>query len=496
MCWHNIRYLCLALSLALAGCGGDGTDLGGGNTGGGTTPTTEPTTEPTPDPGAPSDNVVLTIPGDILELDRRNATIPFTYTLDLPPSFTAVYGMDISGTAVPGEDYDLDNSKLTFPPGQQSAVLNLTTKQSNQPRGGRTVKIRFFNDEGQEATQTFIIMGDVRLNDTGMEQFSDENSYDLATTVASHPGQDAERGADVVNTTDSNAAYFKNGSEMNPVSNFYLGQAGFRYTKIDFAGNELSAQAADWRCIRDEMTGMVWERKSSYNQVTAIPDPAVLVPPVPDTRETFYVSARPADFHAVNFVYPWLDEDDTTNGGEAGWMADLRGAALPQESPYQPALGVGAFTQDVNAICAFSNLGRDFELFCSTGHYVKEANHQGVCGYKDWQVPTVEQFRSVFNYSNLNKNETDILDKTFFDCAADNCVVSNDPSNPLNKTLYWTSTTSAENNASALCFDITTARLQLCSKLESNKVMIVRRDDKSLTNNNTPSPEPTAEPTP
>ncbi|WP_303508911.1 DUF1566 domain-containing protein [Motilimonas sp. 1_MG-2023] len=477
MCWRKLAILTSAILLSACG-GGGSTDLSGGGSDGGTTPSTEPSpgpsTEPTVSPSdAPSNKVTLTIPGEVLELDRKNNTIPFPYTLDLIPSFDAKYSMEITGTAVMGEDYDIDpKQELIFSAGSKTATLNLTTYQSSQPRGGRTLKIRFSNDEGQEATQTFIISGDVRLNDTGMASYSDETDYNLPTEPASHPGQDASRGFDVVNVDDAkaDAPYYKDGSERSAGNPYYLGQAGFRYSKMNFAGKELNANATDWRCVKDEITGMVWERRAAVNNLSVVPDPN-------DPTKQTVISATPDNFHASNFKYAWLNSDANQNGGFPGWkMGDINGGALKNEEGYQPA----------SLSCAYERRPRDFELYCSTEQYIEEANFQGVCGFKDWTLPTVEQLRSIFNYGNAGVN-AHVLDPTFFDCASNDCVTTSGDA------TYWTSTTSAEQPASALCFDISSGALQICSKQEAHKMLLVRRDDKSLVNNN---PTPSAEPTP
>ncbi|RJG50013.1 Lcl domain-containing protein [Motilimonas pumila] len=481
MCWRKIGIL--TASILVAACGGGGSkDLSGG---GSTTPV--PSGEPNPSGGPTtppaSNEVVLMIPGEILELDRRNATIPFEYALDLPPSFTADFYMELSGSAVIGEDFELDNyNVLSFAPGQQVAYLNMTLFESNKPRGGRTLNIKFSNDDGQEATQTFIISGDVRLNDTGITTFSDEFSYDSTASLASHPNQDADFGSDVVNVNDASAPYYKSPNELDLNSDYYLGEAGFRYVKLDAAGNELNAQATQWRCVKDEVTGMVWERKGGHNELylaTNEPPPA---PGEEDNREFYWTAADLSNDNAVNFSYPWHDINDNTNGGKPGWiLGDGKGGALP-----------GLPLPAANSICAFDNIARDGDRYCSTNDYVEEANLKGTCGFTDWQVPTVEQFRSIFNYQNLANGSTDILDPTFFDCAGDSCLVDLE-----GHALYWTATTAAAGPGSALCFDITTARLQQCSKNEHNKVMIVRRDDKTLVDNNEPEPssEPAPEPT-
>ena len=40
------------------------------------------------------------------------------------------------------------------------------------------------------------------------------------------------------------------------------GQGGFSYTRLDASGNSLPASAATWSCVRDNVTGLVWEVKT------------------------------------------------------------------------------------------------------------------------------------------------------------------------------------------------------------------------------------------
>jgi hypothetical protein len=40
------------------------------------------------------------------------------------------------------------------------------------------------------------------------------------------------------------------------------GKAGFSYTKLDVNGNDLSASTTTWSCVRDNLTGFIWEIKT------------------------------------------------------------------------------------------------------------------------------------------------------------------------------------------------------------------------------------------
>ncbi|NEX18578.1 MAG: hypothetical protein C1943_18770 [Halochromatium sp.] len=83
------------------------------------------------------------------------------------------------------------------------------------------------------------------LNDTGSYWCSDADSSGLDCPVEGYPGQDAEFGRDVTNNDHSD------------------GYAGFSFTKLDAQGNDLPATAPVWSCVRDNVTGTVWEVKTN-----------------------------------------------------------------------------------------------------------------------------------------------------------------------------------------------------------------------------------------
>jgi len=85
----------------------------------------------------------------------------------------------------------------------------------------------------------------VPLNDTGISwggnYASGNNASCIGETIAQ---QDCSHGRDLTNNDDSD------------------GHAGFSYTKLDANGNALSASASSWSCVRDNVTGLVWEVKT------------------------------------------------------------------------------------------------------------------------------------------------------------------------------------------------------------------------------------------
>lgn len=81
------------------------------------------------------------------------------------------------------------------------------------------------------------------LNDTGLTRCGD-GLFLVDCPLAALPGQDAETGRDATLNDDAD------------------GHAGFGFTKLGPDGAELPATAAAWSCVRDKLTGLVWEVKT------------------------------------------------------------------------------------------------------------------------------------------------------------------------------------------------------------------------------------------
>jgi hypothetical protein len=110
---------------------------------------------------------------------------------------------------------------------------------------------------------------------------------------------------------------------------------GFSFTKLDANGNDLPASATDWSCVRDNVTGLIWEVKTDDGGL-----------------------------RDQNWTYTWYNPDPTTNGGDPG-------------------------VQDGGA-CEGST--------CDTLGYAAAVNAQGLCGASDWRLPETEELRSIVSY--------------------------------------------------------------------------------------------------
>ena len=90
----------------------------------------------------------------------------------------------------------------------------------------------------------------INLNDTGITWDADYPTGNNTTCSggAEFGSQDCSRGRDV-NSDDSD------------------GHAGFSFTKLDSNGGDLVATENSWACVRDNITGLIWEVKTDANKI-------------------------------------------------------------------------------------------------------------------------------------------------------------------------------------------------------------------------------------
>lgn len=161
-----------------------------------------------------------------------------------------------------------------------------------------------------------------KLNDTGITSCSNNIHSGLSCPVAGFAGQDAEHGRDVTHNDDSD------------------GHAGFSFTKLDGSGRPLPASASDWSCVKDNVTGLIWEIKTNDGGL-----------------------------RNMNHSYSWYNSNPATNGGDVG--------------------------TESGGTCY--SAGR-----CDTEKFVADVNAAGLCGAKDWRMPTIDELQSIVDYSRFN----------------------------------------------------------------------------------------------
>jgi hypothetical protein len=187
------------------------------------------------------------------------------------------------------------------------------------------------------------------LNDTGITFCGDAttNTASCATVGAdggTFPRQDARYGRDAQATAGKLA---KVGG----------GGAGFDFTKIANNGAVLPASAAlgtaatDWACTRDNVTGLIWEVKTT------------------------------SGLRDMSHYYTFYDRNPATNGGTAGY----------------PSGGV-----------CFA-IGR-----CDTEKFTADVNSAGMCGASNWRMPTVKELEGIADLGNWPTIDPTYFPNTFY----------------------------------------------------------------------------------
>jgi hypothetical protein len=160
-----------------------------------------------------------------------------------------------------------------------------------------------------------------KLNDTGITTCLKADQNGLPCPATGFPEQDAQYGRDKAFPGNRN------------------GHAGFSFTKISATGKPLAASATNWNCVKDNVTGLMWENKTDAGGL-----------------------------HDKDNTYSWYNPDFATNGGSAG-------------------------TQNGGS-CVGSS--------CDTDGFVKAVNAAGWCGFKDWRLPAVDELISIADLSRYN----------------------------------------------------------------------------------------------
>ena len=130
-----------------------------------------------------------------------------------------------------------------------------------------------------------------------------------------------------------------------------------------------------WHCVKDEVTGLIWEVKTNDNGL-----------------------------HDKNDLYRWYNTDTTNNGGSDGFA------------------GLGS-----NLCFGYDNA--DNTTYCNTQAYVARVNAATRCGANDWRLPTREELISIVDYERGNPAiDTTIPITNYFPNTVPNSFWSSSPS--------------------------------------------------------------------
>lgn len=184
----------------------------------------------------------------------------------------------------------------------------------------------------------------IPLNDTGITWGGNYPSGNNPTCTGEEIGaQDCFHGRDATNYDDSD------------------GHAGFSFTKLGDNGVALANQAVDyatmpWACVKDNVTGLTWEVKTSDGGL-----------------------------HDQNDTYTWYNTDPAANGGSNG----------EANSSYDTCEGY---------------VSGNAATYCNTEAYVARVNAAGWCGKSDWRMPTLKELEGIVSFATPRPT----IDKNYF----------------------------------------------------------------------------------
>lgn len=197
------------------------------------------------------------------------------------------------------------------------------------------------------------------VNDTGLQQ-----CYGTAATAVAcsatvggdggeNPRQDARYGRDAATAA----------LQQPKVG---AGAAGFDFSKISNAGATLPGTATlgsasgDWGCTRDNVTGLIWEVKTTSGLRNAA------------------------------HRYAWYSTNAQSNGGNAGAVGSNTCAGTLDAAPYNGQ--------------------------CNTSNYAAAVNAAALCGFSDWRLPTRQELSTLVHAGGV----TPTIDSAYFPNTGNN----------------------------------------------------------------------------
>lgn len=165
------------------------------------------------------------------------------------------------------------------------------------------------------------------LNDSGVIQQATDSQI-FSAYLGDYPGQDGQKGQDIIH---ANGLSEKAGR----------GQQGFDFTRLDAIGDEVDSEETTWRCVRDNITGLIWESKTNPSST---------------------------DLHNSTHSYTWYQDENN-----AGFAGDEAGSA---------------------ASCSLTN--------CNTSEFIAQVNEQALCNFRDWRLPTHNELLSLVHFGQQN----------------------------------------------------------------------------------------------
>ena len=226
----------------------------------------------------------------------------------------------------------------------------------------------------------------------------------------------------------------ENGFGVCPKENYREQDAEYRKDRLAHTfhshdGKEYSP--AKEICFSDQTTGLMWQGKIAYS------------------------------FHYSYWkdTFSWYNPDASTNGGHVG-------------------------NQDPGGEGCYGRQWNEPSTYCNTHAYVARVNREGLCGFRDWRLPTVKELEGILSYERVmalfKLQDRDIyfaaLPYSLSDVYRDEeemSRVENSIIEPQRRT-FWTATPSARNQNHAWFVDFIYGTSYTWEKSTRRSVRLVR----------------------
>lgn len=346
--------------------------------------------------------------------------------------------LDFDGLASSNNDYSINSNTITFAPNTTRSSTYITIFEDAIIEGSEfidvSVKSVSNGDKGLLDEMKVLILGDLKLNDSGVVSYYNNGDFSSNTPDGEHSNQDADFGL------DRNDAYRNNGF------------AGLVYNKIDNSGNSLPPDASNHHCTFDAHTGLTWEIKGEYFYHEFIDKPNA-----DELARELEITSQ--HFNNTNGRYMWYNANDKENGGSKGGvnsqeltspvLASTGGCMFPPRD--HPLYVSGASTKG-----------------CTTDKYQELINTSSRCGFVNWRLPTINELQTLMIYEPEHRG----FDQDYFPDTKEGTATHYGAD-----FVYLSSTPSVDNDASVWCLDVAKRQVKLCNKTERQHVRLVRGNE-------------------
>lgn len=158
---------------------------------------------------------------------------------DLDGEIKSYQWTQTKGTKVVLKNAKTVQATFTSPKRNDSLMFKLTVKDNKNALATDTVTINVNAQISTVATSP--------LNDTGITFCTDGSINVQNCGISTYPRQDGDLGRDVTNNDDKD------------------GHAGFSFSKVSETGDILPLDAKVWACVKDNVSGLLWEVKTAQN---------------------------------------------------------------------------------------------------------------------------------------------------------------------------------------------------------------------------------------